>query len=64
MPGSFLDLRKMEEAKRVERNGASESNSGLEGIYLIFEELLGTNFEYVPRKVPFYVEMSPLIEFF
>jgi len=54
----------MEEAKRVERNGASESNSGLGSMYLIFEELLGTNFEYVPRKFPFYVEMSPLIEFF
>ena len=40
MPGSFLDLRKMEEAKRVERNGASESNSGLGSIYLIFEETL------------------------
>ena len=30
----------MEEAKGVERNGASELNSGLGSIYLMFEDTL------------------------
>lgn len=40
MSSSFLDIRKMEETRRVNRYGASELNSGSGSVRLILKETL------------------------